>query len=280
MRLRNICFTINNWTNDDYKSVLNLSYKYLVVGKEVGDSGTPHLQGYIEFPNALTFKSLKKKLPTAHMENRKGKAAEAADYCKKDGEFFEDGEISKQGKRSDIERCVELITDGNSLQEVAKLEPNSYVKFHKGFKALKAQLVEPRNTKPIVQVFHGPTGTGKSYAARELMEMAGEPYYVWTPARGKWWDGYDGHKCVILEEFRGQLTLGYLLVLLDRYECPIEYKGGTQEFVATRIVITSPKHPEHWYPMCNDSDKIDQLLRRIDHIEEFDTKVNDTEVGG
>lgn len=285
MRLRNICFTINNWSPEDHDSLLKLSYKYIVIGEEVGESGTPHLQGYIEFKNPINFNTLKKKLPRAHMEKRCGTAKQASDYCKKDGTFYEDGEISNQGKRSDIDKVVELIEDGNSLKDIATLEPKSYIKFNKGIIALKNALIEPRNEKPIVQVFYGPTGTGKSHSAREVFNDCDIPYYTWTPARKTWWDGYDGHKGVLMEEFRGtpNMPLNYLLVLLDRYECPVECKGGTLEFVGTRIIITSSKHPKDWYEDAS-NDRIDQLLRRIDHIEYFDkvfdTKVNDTEVAG
>lgn len=281
MRLRNVCFTLNNFSDEEYQNILNLSCKYLIVGKEVGETGTPHLQGYIEFANAISFNSLKNKLPRAHLEKRHGTAKQASEYCKKDKNFIEVGEISQQGKRTDIDNVVELITDGNSMKTIAKLEPKTFVKYNKGFMALKQALIEPRSEKPIVQVYYGPTGTGKSYAARELMKSHDIEYYTWTPARGKWWDGYDGHKGVIMEEFRGfnQFGLDYLLVLLDRYECPVEYKGGTCEFVANRIVITSPKHPKDWYENKT-TDKIDQLLRRIDSIIFFDTKVDDTEVVG
>jgi hypothetical protein len=104
--------------------------------------------------------------------------------------------------------------------------------------------------------------------ARKVMKDKDEPYYVRTPAKGKWWDGYAGEKNIIMEEFRGQLPFGYLLNLLDRYDCPVEYKGGTTEFVGTHIIITVPKHPKYWYN-CDHQDKVDQLQRRISMSLEF-----------
>ena len=78
--------------------------RYLVYGKEIGEQGTPHLQGYVEHKEALTFSAFNKRLglkkggPFASCGNRKGSPKEAAGYCKKGtkekvnsyAEFFED----------------------------------------------------------------------------------------------------------------------------------------------------------------------------------------------
>ena len=49
------CFTLNNYTNEEYSSIVLLleseNDKFYVIGKEVGENGTPHLQGYIALKN-------------------------------------------------------------------------------------------------------------------------------------------------------------------------------------------------------------------------------------
>jgi len=56
-----------------------------------------------------------------------------------------------------------------------------------------------------------------------------------------------------------------MLTMLDRYECPVQVKGGMVEFCPKKIIITSPKHPKDWYEDQSD-DKVNQLLRRISNV--------------
>lgn len=259
---RNFCFTINNHTDDDialFKDWNQISYA--VYGREVGESGTPHIQGYIELKSPKKFTTLKKFFPRAHLEARKGTAQEASDYCMKDGDFETIGKISHQGNRTDISGSTDLIQQGASMKEVAIYNPTVFVKYHKGLYAFHSILLEPRDEPPVVYVLYGRTGTGKSRQAREITQNP----YVWCPQQGQWFDGYEGQDHTIFEEFRGQFPLGMMLSILDRYDCRVQYKGGSIQFRSNKIVITSPVHPREWYQdMAND--KVDQLMRRITEI--------------
>lgn len=98
VRSRAWCFTINNDKYDDLKRLLEATFEYLVFGFEVGEKGTPHMQGYIYFKNALRQSSVKAILPRAHLEITKGSPDDNYDYCSKDGNFYEFGEKPLQGK--------------------------------------------------------------------------------------------------------------------------------------------------------------------------------------
>lgn len=112
---------------------------YLVFGREIGESGTPHLQGYLELSKRLRFSTLKKLLVGYHLEPRIGTAVEASDYCKKDEDFYEMGTISKpeQGRRTDLSEACEKIKSGISLKRLAEEAPEVFVKYHKGLGVLK-----------------------------------------------------------------------------------------------------------------------------------------------
>lgn len=75
-------FTVNN-----YETLLDpeeMGCKYLVYSEEVGESGTPHLQGYLEFETAKRAGGVLDVLPYgAHIEPRKGTAEQAVAYATK-----------------------------------------------------------------------------------------------------------------------------------------------------------------------------------------------------
>jgi len=102
---RSYCFTINNYQEDDIIDCWGLFYdhnaKYTVWGYEVGEEGTPHIQGYVRFAEARHFTAVKKMIPKAHIEVQKGSNDQAIDYCLKEcSEFIELGERPHMGSAS------------------------------------------------------------------------------------------------------------------------------------------------------------------------------------
>lgn len=106
-RFKKWVFTLNNYTNDHVHKLISLypdEVKYIVFGREVGASGTPHLQGFMWLVHE---KSLVQLLAVVgcqgiHVESAKGSPAQAAAYCKKDGDVEEAGSIGNDaGKRND-----------------------------------------------------------------------------------------------------------------------------------------------------------------------------------
>lgn len=91
----NWCFTFNNYTEEQKEQLfeyLQVVSKWYVVGKEVGASGTPHLQGCFSLITRVRFQTLKnmltqKDLKTIHIEKMLGKPWQAIEYCKKDGDI-------------------------------------------------------------------------------------------------------------------------------------------------------------------------------------------------
>lgn len=88
-----------------------LVVRYGIIGDEVGEQGTPHLQGFVIFEQPCSITHVKTLLGNRlHAEKAKGTSKQAATYCKKEGNFTEHGSFpGQQGKRTDIDSFVDWI---------------------------------------------------------------------------------------------------------------------------------------------------------------------------
>jgi len=114
------CFTLNNWTAEDGSSIV-LKFQEIgsvwVVGKEVGESGTPHLQGYIEFKNKCRPKNLL--CDRIHWEKAKGDKKQNYDYCSKDGDI-----LTVSGFPKPIKLIQNLYPFQERILELIRTEPD------------------------------------------------------------------------------------------------------------------------------------------------------------
>jgi len=255
------------WTFTDFELMKDYSFlgaSYVIYGVETcPDTGKTHHQGYCEFETNRKFNRLKKLAEKFHWEKRRGTAEQAADYCKKDGEYFEFGtmKITKQGKRSDLDEVRALIKDGKGMKDIVEVA-TSYQSIRMAECYLKHN-EKQRDWIPEVHWLWGPTGAGKT---RRAVELAGTDF--WISGRNlKWWEGYDAHENVIIDDFRKDFcTFHELLRILDRYPYRLEVKGSSRQLLAKKIFITSCFPPDKVYDTRED---IAQLLRRVTFIYEM-----------
>lgn len=263
-RYRSWCFTINNHDDDDVIICDTIECTYIVYGEEIGDKGTPHLQGYVEFKDAKTLTTLKKLLgKKAHLETRRGTPSQASEYCKKDGNFFERGDISDQGKRNDLTDIAKCVRDEGIAGIVEKM-PEQFIKYGRNIERLAELYLKPRTEKPKVHWLWGVSGTGKTYKATSFNPNS---YYIWTGT--KWWNGYRQQEIIVADDYCWDGTdagLRYLLRLIDRYTVQVETKGGMVHVNSPVIFITCEFAPHAIFPEGN---TLNQVLRRIDSIEEM-----------
>jgi hypothetical protein len=120
-------FTLNNYTQADLDKLsapIN-GIDYLVFGKEVGASGTPHLQGTVCFQSRKRLTQVVTIIGQAHCTVTRF-LSQSAEYCKKDHDFIEWGVMpltgQKDEKRSDLEEFKASVKEGvTSMQELREL---------------------------------------------------------------------------------------------------------------------------------------------------------------
>lgn len=104
------CLTLNNYTQAEYAALVegitsSPWYKYAIIGKETGASGTPHLQGFLLFhpQHRLRLRQVKQLpgLRRAHLQAART-TNEAAAYCKKEGDFWEFGTLPNPGPKKTL----------------------------------------------------------------------------------------------------------------------------------------------------------------------------------
>jgi len=242
----------------------DIPHKFICYQREqCASTGRLHWQAYVIFRDARTLTSCKKLLPSAHWEPRLGSHDDAVAYCTKSATRYSDpvisGEPPDQGKRNDLEEVLDAIKQGDSLLDIVEKSPSTYIKYHKGVDRVRALYSHARKEKTEVVVLFGETGCGKSRWAHEQYPTA------FTKDPTEWWDGYDGHDTVILDEFYGQITIAYMLKLMDRYPLRVQIKGGYVNFVAKRLIITSNQSPTAWYQNVTHDWK-PQFFRRFDKV--------------
>lgn len=279
-RIRGFVFTLNNYSEDEVNVIKNFFMEkcnWGIFGYEVGENGTPHLQGALQRKNPITIKGLKKNLGSrCHIEVMHGTYEQSKVYCSKGGNIFEHGTCPKQGNRSDIETVKDIVKSGGGMKTVIQ-QVNSYQAMRCGEMILK-YFEKGREKKPIVYWFWGKTGMGKTKTAWDWMRKFYEPEDIYLSNKNlQWWEGYDADKVAIIDDFRKDFcTFHELLRILDWMPYRVMCKNGSRQCLAEHIIFTCPKTPLELYGKVkdefgveNDREDIGQLLRRIDYTIEF-----------
>jgi len=273
---------------DDVKSMFEEGGEivYLVAQAELSPTtGRMHVQGYIQIQSRWTFHRvkthvIKDKMPNCCIAAARGSADDNKKYCTKEESRVEGTESIECGEMvSDIgvnhppgkqlDQMFAAICAGATME--ALIERFGFGVFVRHERALNSAMLRwgrKRKSAPKVVLLVGESGSGKSKYVQRVYPNR----YRMTFGNGgntAWFDGYNGEDVVELSEFRGQLPLSFMLDLLDYYELKVQTKGGTVQFLASVIVITSNEEPQEWYKnLENRDEKLKPLLRRFEEFAE------------
>lgn len=208
------CFTLNNYTIGDLNRIDDLvttasdDFAYVIYGKEVSATGTPHLQGFVSLKKRTRLLRVKDLIGSnPHVEVAR-KVPAAIQYCKKDGDWKEFGSLkaSKQGGRSDLEEFKAAVKGGMlSLSDIRENHSDVYAKYQRFCveyiqdhypkvtvpdyelrpwqQDLKSRLEEPPDRRKIIFVVDEQGNSGKSWFAHSYARQVGDSVQVLLPGR-------------------------------------------------------------------------------------------------
>ncbi len=270
MASRNFIFVINNPDEEIFEKIKSVG-KGVAMQIETGRQGTRHIQGYVEFDRPTTYAQARFALGGfPHIEKRKGTRSQAIEYSLKtdtrSGESFCNLPRNSQGRRSDILLLKKDLDEGMSMDELYDNHFSCCLRYDRGIAAYRLFKRSNKWRTVRVEVFYGPTGTGKTRAA---WAQYPELFDVLPPTKDNvWFNGYYGQGTLLIDEFYGNMPWGLFLRILDGHPTKVEFKGGVIAPNWSTVIITTNSHPSIWY---NYGDKMQytSLERRISEIINF-----------
>lgn len=268
-QVRKYIFTVNNYTN--VLSHLPEELNYICYGPEIGKQGTPHIQGYCEFHSKTRFKSAKKYIDTLFgngcwcMAMSKDATTEhnlnyTSGNCAKKGykinpDWTEFGERMKQGERKDIAAYQAAIDDGMSYEDCYRQFFAILTRYPNSYNLYKSAIIPPRTEPPMVLLFWGLTGTGKSSIPKRLK-------YTEVVYDGKFFSG--SAEYIYIDDLEPkQFNRSLFLRITHEHDTTVPIKGGWAPWRPKVIIFTSNFSPDALFGF-------DQAYySRFSHIQEF-----------
>ncbi len=250
-RSTNWIFTLNNpgdqlvWPDD--------KVKYAVWQQEIGENGTEHFQGYLQLYRQQRLSYVKKMLPRAHWERRRGNHQQAEEYCTKEetriaGPWHYGTPTCGKGQRSDIIGLKNaVLKDNMKIDEVLEKHTGTICRYPKFFRLLQSRRKHYKIENKEVILLIGPPRTGKTHWARTNYPDA----YLMSNQNGTvWFDGYEGEEAVLMDDFCGRMSavrLDMLLRLLHDWTERVPIKGAFVFWEPRIVILTTNLHPRDWY---------------------------------
>lgn len=214
---------------------------YIISGRETAPTtGTQHWQTYIQFKKQVTINKIKSLFSddTIHVEKQRGTNEQAAEYCKKDGEWEEWGVMKKQGERTDIPSMQDM-EEYKTIEDLEQdLDPTTYCRYKRNidemFKTARIrklrriadgefteaelrpwqrQLIEsiPESRRKVTWVWEAEGNTGKTFLAEYMRVQHGALISNSTSFKDVAYL-YDGHPYVIFDLTRSDWDPNYVTI--------------------------------------------------------------------
>ena len=153
----NWCFTLNNYTNDHYENIVPMCQLHSdkwIIGKEIGENGTPHLQGYMHLKKKQRLTEMKTKFgKEIHFEIAKGDNQQNWIYCSKENNYTYGGNWKLGEMEIDEESDIE----------------DTIIKILKPWQTECKKLLEIDCDRKIIWIYEKEGNVGKSAFCKYMM---------------------------------------------------------------------------------------------------------------
>ena len=268
------------FTRDELQQAL-APYESFLGQLEQGEGGTEyrHWQLVLVHGEPIRFSTLKKKLPTAHLEPVRDLRASLAYVQKEDSRVEGEKPLVKgdirpgpgQGHRSDLDALRTRILQGQETADDLILSDSGAWRHSRLVSDLVSARDRHRQEGKLrdvqVRVIYGDTGTGKTSAVLDGLHRLGTVCRVTHWGVGAF-DGYDGQDSLVLDEFAGQPPIEELLTWLDVYPVAIAARYRARQARFVRVAILANSAPETWYKFAPKAQRA-ALARRLHLVEEW-----------
>lgn len=244
-RVRHIGLVWNNYLDNHLELLQEFFDKikgnYFIIGYEIApNTGTPHIQGYIQLSNRLSFKEIlsRRTHKSIHINRCDGTVEENVTYCKKSDDWLDMGElrlpINGTEKSQELwNECVNLAKQGK-VHLIEHVSPKYYVIYYNTWNKLSSDFKECKGNPKVCIWLHGKSGVGKS---RFCFENFHDAYWKQL---NKWWDGYKDNPVVVIDDIdKETLSIRELKLIADRYPLSREIKGSLVHLCNDLLICTS-----------------------------------------
>lgn len=213
------CWTLNNYTDEEVAEIKQHALdhvRYLIFGYEVGESGTPHLQGYLECSCPKRMSAIKKipGMSRAHLGIRHDTREHARRYCMKGEQpkdeyeaLHETGpnyglnakiiELGKwtdggQGSRTDWHQLHAFLKENPDFSKAREEYPEECIKYTNGIRTVINDIKREQNIAAMDAEFEGvPLYRWQAQIIRDIQYNPDKRKIIWVVDpqgnRGKTW---------------------------------------------------------------------------------------------
>lgn len=235
------------------------TFRYMIVGKEIGDEGREHYHIYVEF--SLQTILTKKTVCNCHVDIPVSKA-QAYDYCTKDCDIVEEiGHETHQGAKYTFVEFRDMV-DPSQL-------PVHYFKTWTLIKQYNQSMTRAHVYKPgiVVHYIWGDSGVGKT---KKVYDMVGDEPFDRVKFANNFWIGVSTDpnvKIAWYDDFRdSDMKPSEFINFIDYYANDMNIKGGHVINHYYTIYITSIQSPEELYKNMTLEEPRRQWMRRLNVI--------------